>query len=131
MLAAFVPKRTGRDAPAPLAQLGLIGDSHVGGQSWIEIGFQVRRRKRKFMARIALGRRRCDSRISAVASETARVAVRRGFERALFQPELVAEIVRRFRHILFARVALRLIGLMTNRAAFRLALLLLPAFIPP
>jgi hypothetical protein len=49
-----------------------------------------------------------------MATETCRVTVRNCFEGALLQPECIAESLRRFCHIFFARIALRLVRLVTN-----------------
>jgi len=62
-----------------------------------------------------------------MASETSGMTVRNCFEGALLQPECIAEILRRLCYIFFARIALRLIRLMTNPTV-GWWLFLLPAF---
>lgn len=68
----------------------------------------------------AVGRRRGYSRVRRMARKTSRVTDRRGFESSLFEPEGVAQFGRRFGKILIRRIALRFIGLMTNRTAVAL-----------
>src|SRR6185295_13815156 len=65
-------------------------------------------------------------RISVMAGEADRVAGRDRLERALFQPEVIADIFRRLDDIFFARLALRLISFVANGTAlWRRRLLLL------
>ena len=75
------------------------------------------------MADVAVGRRRRDAGIRAVTGETHRMTVRYGLERALLQPKIIAPVFRGFGHVLFTRIALRLIGLMTDGATFRLVII--------
>ena len=71
------------------------------------------------MTHLAILRFRRDSRIGIVTSETDRVTVRNRLERALFQPESVADPFRWFRYVFFAGISLRLISLMADGTALR------------
>lgn len=77
------------------------------------------------MTRLTIGRDRRDSRVRVMASETPRMAVWDRLESALLQPESIAQLFRRLGHVFFARLALRLISLMTNTAVRRRLFLLL------
>src|SRR5215468_5265733 len=54
-----------------------------------------------------------------MTSETDGVAVRYRLERTFLQPEVVPDVFRRLCHVLFTRLSLRLICLMTDRTARR------------
>ena len=82
MLSSFMPEGAGGNPAAPFAEDRRIRYRHGLCQIRIEIGFQ-RLRCGQFMANVAVGRRGCNSGIGAVAGETNRMTVRRGFERAL------------------------------------------------
>ena len=60
-----------------------------------------------------------------MTSEADGVTVWDRFEGALLQPKRLTQILRRFRYIFFARVALRLIGRVTYLAALRWPLIFL------
>src|ERR1041384_8777612 len=71
------------------------------------------------MTHLAVLRLRRDARISAMTREADRVAGRNRFERALLKPEIIADVLRRLRHVLVARLALRLVSLIADGAALR------------
>ena len=60
---------------------------------------------------------RRDARISVMTREADRVTVRDRLERALLQPEVIPDVFRRLDDVLFARLALRLVSLVTNGTA--------------
>src|SRR5207237_7487897 len=78
---------------------------------------------RELVADVAVVGRGLNARVRRMAREAGRV-VRNSFERALLQPEGVAEILRRRGRVLVFRVALRMVGLMADAATLRVGLLL-------
>src|SRR5205823_4176918 len=117
MLASFVTKRSRRNSSAPARQHDLVR-AHRRRQLRIEINFQLHWADQlvTHLAILRLGR---NSRIGIVASETDRVTVRNCLERALLQPESIADPFRWFRYELFAGISLGLISLMADGTALR------------
>lgn len=104
----------GRNSPLPGFQHHSITDSHCLRQGGIKVSSNFSGQIRKFVTDLTIRRIWCDSRVRVVTSKAARVTDRDRLERAFLQPECVTEPLRRLGHILFARLALRLICLMTN-----------------
>jgi hypothetical protein len=72
----------------------------------------------EFVTGGTIGRRGQHSRVGRMTGKTRSVSDGRGFKGALFEPKIIAKLCGRFRDIFIARFALRLIGLMTDGAAF-------------
>ena len=120
MLSAFMPESSGGNTPAPFAEHRRVSYAHGDGQLGIEVGLYLRWPllwRGKLMTQVAVGGQRRNSRIGAMTGETDRVTSRRRLERALLQPESITDILRRLGHIFFARIALRLISLVTHGTA--------------
>ena len=113
-------------APAPSLDRKLVFYSHRSGKLGIEIVVRLCHLnlfvgRQELMARIAIGRSRLQA-FLRMTGKTHRVR-RSGLERPLLQPEgVVPQILWRLGYILVIRLALRLISLMADRAAFRVAL---------
>ena len=100
VLATLVPEPAGGNATTPTRKHRRIR-AHARGQRRIEINLS-RSGRLQLMTNFAALRFGGNTRISAVTSETDRVTVRNCLERALLQPKIVADVFRRFRHVLFA-----------------------------
>lgn len=111
----LVPEGGGRIAPPPREHHHPIFDLHRRGDARVEIGFRFRRAQ--FMTGRAIGRRRRNSRIRRMTCKTGRVRGGRGLESSLFEPERIAQFIGRLHGVFVRAVALRLVSLMTNRAA--------------
>lgn len=115
-----------RIAAAPLNQREAVFYPHFGGELRIKI--IVRSRNvgscwQQLMARVTIRRRGRKAAVSRVAREAYRVSARRSSERPLLQPEsIVGQTFGWLRHELVIRIALRLIKLMADAAAFRVGL---------
>ena len=127
MHATLMAISAGRDSPLPRLQHDTIADGHCLRKSGIKVTGIFDSQTCKFVTDLAVRRIRCDSRVGVVTSETACVTGRNRLERALLQPECVTQILRWLGYVLFARLALRLIGLVTNPTVC-LRLLLLSLF---
>ena|SRR6476661_11051824 len=66
----------------------------------------------------------CNAGISVMTGETRGVTIRNGLEATLLQPEVIAEVLWRFRHVLIIGSPLRLISPVTDRTTRRCLLFL-------
>ena len=124
MLAAFMSKRTCRHASAPACKHHNVG-AHLVSQLRIKIEFDIRFGCQELMTNVAILQLGRNSGFRIVTGEADGMTVRNSLERALLQPEIVADIFWWFRKVFFARVTLRLVSLVTNRATLGHAFLLL------
>lgn len=116
MRTAFVTIGARGDSFTPGVPHDAISDPHDGRHLRIEITVNLRSRACKPVTRLTVGRHRRDSRLRVMAAKTSGMTVWNCLEGALLQPECIAQVLRRLRHVLVVRVALRLICLMTNPA---------------
>ena len=113
----FVPERRRRIALAPGEHHDPVFDLHRRGDLRVEIRFSQRRAE--LMTGRAVGRRGRDARVRRMTRKTGRVTDGRGLESSLLEPERIAQFGGRFGDEFVRRVALRLICLVTDRAARR------------
>src|ERR1700694_2099827 len=114
MNAAFVRESARRLAALPTAQHYSIAYTHGRCELRIKISAQVRRRQ-KLMAHLALRRQRVDTGLAAMTSRAGCVTGWNRLEGAFLQPECVTKSFWRLGYVLFRRITLRLMGLMTDQ----------------
>ncbi len=112
----FVPESRRRISFAPRSDGDFIEFAHRRRDFRIEIGF--RHFRRELVTGRAVGRRGRESRLLRMTRKTSGVPGRNGFESSFFQPESIAQFRGRLGQIFIVGFSLRLIRLVTNRAAF-------------
>jgi len=124
MLAAFMSKRTCRHASAPACKHHNVG-AHLVCQLRIKIELDIRFECHELMTNVAVLRLGRNSGIRIVTGEASGMTIWNSFEGPFLQPEIVADVFWHLRNVFVARVTLRLISLVTNRATLGHAFFLL------